>query len=102
VYPSGLFRSHLVLILFLGHKRLHVPDRLSILINTPVAGEEAHPRNRSDRLRGPRLRVLEALINECLCLDVRREVIRNEIVISVLDNTVKQCREGLRVTKGAR
>jgi hypothetical protein len=37
-----------------------------------------------------------------LCLDVRREVIRDEIIISVLDDTVEQCREGLRVTKGAR
>jgi hypothetical protein len=102
VHPSYLFRSHLVCILLCGHKRLHVPDRLSILIDTSVAGEETHPRNRSDRLRGPRLRVLKTLINERLCLDVRRKVIRDEIVISVLDNAVEQSRERLCVTKGTR
>ena len=82
-----------LLSLLLLHQWLNVPDALRILINAPVAAEEAHSSHRQDSLGGPCLRVLVRLINQLLSLDVRRKVIRDEVVVSVLDDAVEECAE---------
>jgi hypothetical protein len=87
-------------ILFLGHDGLNVPYALRILVDTPVTREETHPRDSRNCLRRPLLRVLVALVNELLRLDVRRKVVRHKVVVTVVDDAVEQCREGLRIAKG--
>ena len=99
-HPTGQ-RPPLNPILLL-HKRLSIPDALCILINTPIAAKKAHPPNRSNSLGRPLLRVLVALVNELLRLDVGREVVGDEVVVAVLDDAVEQRGEGARVAKLAR
>jgi hypothetical protein len=85
--------------LILGNERLHIPDALRILVNTPVTREEAHPRHGGDGLCSPFLRVLVALIDELLRLDVRREVIRDKVVVAVVNDTVEQSRKPLGISE---
>jgi hypothetical protein len=87
--------------LVLGHKWLHVPDALSVFIDTPVTREEAHTCDCQDGLRCPFLGVLVALIDELLRLDVRGKVVRNEIVVTVLHDAIEQGGEALGIAKGA-
>ena len=82
-------------------QRLYIPDTLRILIDTPIRAKEAHSRNRRNRLRSPFLRVLEALVNELLRLDVACEVVANEVVVAVLDDAVDQRGERRCVAEGA-
>jgi hypothetical protein len=80
---------HLRRRLILRHKRLHIPYTLRIFINTPITREEAHARHRRNRLSRPLLRILVALINKLLRLDVRRKVIRHKVVVAVVDDAVE-------------
>jgi hypothetical protein len=87
--------------LVLGYKWLYVPDALSVLIDTSVAREEAHTCDRQDGLCCPLLGVLVALVDELLRLDVRGKVIRNEVVVTMLHDAIKQGGEALGIAKGA-
>jgi hypothetical protein len=85
--------------LILGDKWLNIPNALSVLVNAPVTREETHARHSGDALRCPLLRVLIAFVDELLCLDVRVEVVRDEVVVAVLDNAVDQRGEALTVAE---
>jgi hypothetical protein len=87
--------------LILRGKRLHIPNGFRILVDASVTRKETHPRNRCDALAGPLFRVLVALINELLGLDVRCEVIRHKVVVPMVDNTVDESREALSVAEHA-
>ena len=89
-------------ILFFRYDGLNVPYALRVLIDTPVAREESHSRDRRDGLCSPLLRVLVALVDELLRLDVRCKVIRNEVVVTMVHDAVEERREGAGVAKGAR
>lgn len=45
--------------------------------------------------------VLVTLVNELLCLNIRRKVIRDEVVVAVINDAVDKSGELFRVTKGA-
>ena len=65
-------------------QRLNIPDTISILVGNAIHGEEAHARNRGNRLSQPLLLVLESLIDHILRGDVGVEIIRDKIVVTVL------------------
>jgi hypothetical protein len=79
---------------------LNVPNHLGVLINASVAGEETHPGHACDALCDPLLLVPVRLIDELVGLAVAVEVIRDQVVVSVLDNAIDQRREGARVAEG--
>jgi hypothetical protein len=83
------------------HQWFNIPDHLRVLVDAPVTREEAHTSNTGDALRDPFLLVLVSLINQILGLAVAVEVVGDEIVVAVLDNTIHQGREGSGITKGA-
>jgi len=70
-----------------------VPDHLGVLINTPVASEETHPSDAGDTLRGPFLLILVLLVDEFLCLAVRRKVVRHQVEVSMLDDAIDESGE---------
>jgi hypothetical protein len=78
-FPSLLF-SHI--------QRLHVPNTLRILLDTPVTRKEAHPCHTRNTFPNPPILILKRLINQIVRLTVRPEVIRHQIVIAMLDDGV--------------
>jgi len=95
--------SHLIPSSTIGlyRQRLHIPDHLSILIDTAVAREEAHPTDSRDALGQPPVLILVRLVDELVRLDVAVKVVRHEIVVAVLDDAVDERRELAGVAKGA-
>lgn len=83
----------------LSKKRLNVPDLLSVFINAPITSEEAHTGNRSDTLGNPLVLVAISLIHEAMRLDVALEIVRHEVVISVLANCGNH---GAEIMRGAK
>jgi hypothetical protein len=65
-----------------------IPDTLCIFLNATITAEETHPSHTRDALADPTILVLECLINEVLGLAIRSEIIRHEIVITVLGDSV--------------
>jgi hypothetical protein len=80
---------------------LNIPNHLRILINTPIGAEESHARHTSNAFSDPLLLVLEALINELLRLAVACKIVRDKIVVTVVNNSVQKSRELVGVTKRA-
>lgn len=74
----------------MDNQRLHIPDALGILINAAVAAEEAHAGNRNDRLLDPLFLVLVRLINKVVRLVVAVEVIRHQVVITMVAHSRDQ------------
>jgi hypothetical protein len=81
--------------------RLNVPDHLRVLINATVAREKAHARDARDGLCQPLILLLVRLVDQLLRVDVRLEVVRDEVVIAVVDDRVDQVRELAGVAKHA-
>jgi hypothetical protein len=80
-------------------QRLDVPDGVSILIDAPIAAEEAHASNTGDALGNPLVLVLVRSVDEILRREVRVEVVRDEVIVAVLDNGIDESREGSLVAK---
>lgn len=100
--PSkSLHLSHLRLVILLLHQRLNIPDGLRVLVDAPVTREEAHARHREDGLGRPRLRVLVRLVDQLLSVHIRGKVVRDKVVVAVLDDAVEQCAEGPGVAKAS-
>lgn len=87
--------------LFLHIQRLDIPNTLRILLDASITAEETHPRNAGDAFTDPAILILERLINQILRLAVRPEIVRHQIVITVLDNGVDERGERGLVTKHA-
>lgn len=84
---------------FSWRERLDVPNRLRIFINATVAREEAHASYARYGLGDPLLLVAEALVDELLCLAVGSKVIRHEIIVAMLDDSIHKGGEGAGVAK---
>lgn len=81
---------------------LHVPDSIAVLIDTAIAREEAHPANASDALSDPFLLILVRLVDQILRLAVAVEVVRHQIIITMVNNAINKSRELASVTKFSR
>jgi len=79
----------------------HIPNHLGVLINTPVRAEEAHAGDAGDGLGEPGLLVLVGLVDEPVRVDVALEVVRDEVVVAVVDDGVDERGELARVAEGA-
>jgi hypothetical protein len=84
-----------------GREWLDVPDHLCVLVDAPIAGEEAHPSDAGDALCDPFLLVLIRLIDELLRLTITVEVVRDEVVVAMLNNPIHESREVIGIAKGA-
>ena len=82
-------------------QRLHIPDALRILVNTSITAEEPHSRHTGDTLADPLILVLVRLVNQRLCLVVAVEVVRDEVVITMLFDGTDESRESTCVTESA-
>lgn len=82
-------------------KRFNVPDALGILVDATVRSKETHAGHAGDSLGDPLLLVLVRLVNQGMRLNVALEVIRNEVVITVVTDGGNQAGKVLGVTKGA-
>lgn len=71
----------------LDGKRLDVPNHVRILIDATIAAEEAHAGDRDDGFLEPLFLVAVRLINEMVRLDIAVEVIRNQVVVTVVANS---------------
>lgn len=87
--------------LLLGREGLDVPDHLCVLVDAAVAAEEAHAGDGGDALCQPVLLVAVGVVDELLGLDVRGEVVRDEVVVAVVDDAVDERAEAARVAEGA-
>lgn len=67
-----------------NRKRLDVPDALRVLVDAPVAGKEAHASHRRDALGHPLVLVPVRLVDQGVRLDVAAEVVRHQVVVSML------------------
>ena len=75
---------------FLRRQRLHIPDHLSILLNASITTKKPHPAHALNTFTNPLLLIAIRLVNQLLRLDIRREIIRHEIVIPVVGDAVAQ------------
>ncbi len=87
--------------LSLRRQRLNIPDRLCVLLYTPVAAEEAHAGYARDRLGEPLLLVLVCLVDQGLCLDVTVKVIADEVIVTMFEDGADESGEVALVAKGA-
>lgn len=85
----------------LGRQGLNVPDHIRILLNAPIATEEAHPAHAGDALANPLILILVGLIHKRMRLDVAVEVIADEIEIAVIDDGVAEGGEAAGVAEHA-
>jgi len=69
---------------------LNTPNLIRILLNAPIAAEEPHPRHRSDALLQPGIRILKGLVHEGMGLDIAIEIIRDEVIIALVDDGVAE------------
>lgn len=65
-------------------KRFHIPNFLRVLVDAPIAREEAHACHRRDALGDPFILVSIRVIHETVRLNVAVEVIRHQVIISVV------------------
>jgi len=89
------------IIALVHRQRLHIPDHLRILINTTITAKEPHPRHTQNRLRDPLILVLVRLIHKRLGLDVAVEVIRDEVIVTMVFDGASQSTERASVAEGA-
>ena len=97
--PSSvnMFPPRRNMFLLLHIQRLNVPYALRVLLDTPVAAKKAHPGHAGDALGRPAILVAEGLVNELLRLAVGAEIIADEVVVAVVDDSVDEGRERGRV-----
>lgn len=81
--------------------RLNVPDHLRVLVNATIAREETHTRHAGDGLGQPLVLLLVCLVNEALCVNVRLEVVRDEVVVAVVDDRVYEVGELAGIAENA-
>ena len=81
--------------------RLHVPDHLRILVNAPIAAEEAHARHARDALGHPLVLILVRRVDQLVRLAVAVEVVRHEVVVAVVDDAVDEGGELAGVAEAA-
>ena len=92
-------KSTLFAIPLVRNKRLNVPNHIRILLDAPVAAEEAHPADARDALFDPGVLVLVRLVHERVRLDVAVEVVGDEVVVALVDDGVAQGAEAARVAE---
>ena len=86
----------------LVRRRLHgldVPNHLRIFVDTPIATEEPHARNTRDTLGYPLILVLIRHIDQIVRLAVAVEVVRDQVVVAVVDNAIDEGGKLVRVAK---
>ena len=81
-------------------QRLHIPNHIRILLNTPVTTEKAHTRHTCNALADPLLLVLIRLIDHLLRFAVTRKVVADEIIIAMINDGVAKGSEAVGVAKG--
>lgn len=74
-------------------QRLHIPNRIGVFLDAAIAAEEAHAADAGDALGDPFVLVLVCLVHQRVGFDVAVEVVRDEIVISLVNDGVAQGRE---------
>lgn len=94
-----LILLRLLRLLALHLDRLNIPDHLGVLVDTPITREESHPRYTRNRFGQPLLLILVRLIDQLLRIEVALEVIRDEVVIAVIDNGVDEGGELTRIAE---
>lgn len=68
-------------------QRLNIPDLLSVLIDTTITAEKSHARHGRDTLGDPLILIAVGLVDELVCLNVAVEVVRHEIVVSMVPDS---------------
>ena len=81
-------------------QRLHVPDHVRILLNTPIGAKEPHPAHASNALANPLLLVLIRLIHELLRLAIRCKVVADKVIVAVIDDGVAEGGEAVGFAEG--
>lgn len=89
-----------IFLVILRNQRLHIPNALSIFINTSITTEEAHSRNTQDSLGDPLILVLVRLIDQSLRLDVTVEIIRDKVIVAMVFDSANEGSERTGVAKG--
>lgn len=82
-------------------KRGEVKHTVSIFLDAAITAEESHPTDTDDALLQPLVLVLERLVHQGVCLDVAVEVVRDQVVVAVLHDTVAQRVEARRLAEHA-
>ena len=83
----------------LNLQRLQVPDHFRILLDTPITTEEAHPRNARNAFLQPSVLVLVCLINKLVRFHIAVEIIRDEVVVALVDDAVAKSSEAARIAE---
>lgn len=101
VFSISIDRSKTNLRLLRRNNRLNIPDHLRVFIDAPITAKEAHPAHTRDALGQPLFLVLVCLINQILRLAVAVEVIRDKIVVAMVNDCTRECRKGSRIAEHA-
>jgi hypothetical protein len=80
--PADTIRPCLVI----DNQWLNVPDALGVLVDASIGAEESHPRDAADTLGDPFILVTIIDVHNLLRLNVTLEVIRHQVVVSVVAN----------------
>ena len=72
---------------------LAIPDLLRILLNTPVTAEEAHSCHGGDALFDPSILIFISFINKRMSLDIAVEIIRDKVIVAMVDDAVAESGE---------
>jgi hypothetical protein len=81
--------------------RLHVPDRVRILLDAAIAAEEPHTAHADDALANPLIMIFIRLIHQRVRLDVAIKIVTHEIIISLLSDRVTQRNEAFGVAESS-
>ena len=84
----------------LGNQGLNIPNAIRILLNAPIATEEAHTAHTGDAFGEPFVLILVRLVHESMSLNIAIEVIADEVVVAMIDDGADESRELVLVAKG--
>lgn len=70
----------------LDEQWLHVPNTLGILVDASVRTEETHSGDAADALGHPLILVSVFIVHHLLGVDVALEIVRYQIVVTVITN----------------
>lgn len=96
--PHHKPRPHSILL----RHRLNIPNRIRILLDTSIAAEKSHPAHARDTFADPLVLILVRLVHERMRRDIRVEIVRDKIIVAMVDDGAAQGAEPVGIAKRVR
>lgn len=94
-----LFISHYPKTLLRWWQWFHVPDHVRIFLDATITAKKAHPADADNTFGDPFLLILVCLIHQSMGLDVTIEIIRDQIVVTMVNDGIAKRGEAIGIPK---